>query len=221
MTDFGPFARWPDPRAYELIAGYRWGEFQEALLLGQRSWDWCEMSRGEQKAYEAVVRCLSERGFKIDRAVEGDRVVATITIDGIPPDDVMLSTLLDQWGLRWERMCVLSIEGPVDMVDQVPIFRACVFGKVEDPDGEKRPGLHPEVWIVGRPDVITRVHIPRLRGTLRRARNSARRLAQLIPDWERAVAEDARRERERAEAVLAIVGLEVEEEDEGVIGFMA
>ena len=215
MTDFGPFARWPDPRAYTLIAGYRWGDFQRSLLLGQESWDRSGMSRFEARAYDGMVECLTERGFRIVRSPDHTSDVVTIEAD-VPPYDSNLEAMVNAWRLRMEGIRILALRGPVEYVGEhrVPIFEASTFGEIEV-RGTRVFGIQPSVFIVGRIDVrhvstldigggetVTKValettHASRVRTTLRRARNTAAMVDAAIPAWDAHVARLAREAEER------------------------
>ncbi len=204
MTDFGPFARWPDPRAYDLIAAYRWGDFQRALLLGQESWDRTGMTTYQARAYDGMVECLTERGFRIVRSPDHTGDVVTIEAD-LPPPNEHLDAFIDQWRLRMEGIRILALDGPVERVGehQVPIFEAATFGEIEV-RGTRVFGIQPRVFIVGRIDVrqietldlgggqaVTKVplgttHASRVRTTLRRARNTAAMVDAAIPGLGRA-----------------------------------
>ena len=238
MTNFGLFVRWPNPRAYDLIAEYRWGDFQRSLLLGQRSWEPSGMSRGEAKALAIVLECLGERGYRIDRAMEADRVVARVTIDGLPLDDVMLPTLLEQWGLRFRHIRILSLEGPVEIIGRVPIFRGSVFGNIEGINGRAAHGFSRDAFFVGcvgvgavvrsltdgsiRRDLYCpmRYERSRIRDTLRKARNTAARVERLMDDWEEYLAWTARQTHNAEQARLEAERDAEEVEDEGVLGFV-
>lgn len=192
------------------------------------------MTRWQAMALGGVQSYLTERGIRIVRSIEYTRDVVRIEVD-LPPCDDLLPTRLAEWGITIDRVEVLSFEGPVETVGEVPIFKAVVFGHTEHADGRKRHGINRNAWIVGRMDVrwVERLPEPwiwqtfvgpvvaeddRVRGSLRKARNTARRVSVEIVEWEeycvwketkdRAVAEAARRAVEAAEPI-----------DEGLLTF--
>ena len=128
MTDFGPFTRWSDPQSYTLVAGYKWGDFQRSLLLRERSGSRSDMLEYQERAFDHVEACLGECGYTIARSPEHTSDVVTITLDGIPPFDSNLAAMLNAWGLRFEKIQVLALEGPVG-------------------------GIQRDVYVVGRRDV--------------------------------------------------------------------
>ena len=236
MPELGPYVSYSDPRIYSLIEGYRWGAFQRSLLTGERSWDSTTWTGGDPKgrreaARDGILDCLRERGIKYGMADDG---VMRIMAD-LPPDDPMLPTLMEQWGIAIERVTVLSLEGPVETVGNVPIFHAAVFGYTERADGERRHGVNDDAWIVGRMDVRRTYRMPKpwqwsqsgepvtrwggVRGTLKRARNTAREIAAALAEWEEYSAWKARRDEAAAEARR--LAMEPDHEDEGVEAFVA
>ena len=238
MPEFGPHVAYSDPRIYGLIEGYRWGAFQRGLLTGERSWDPTTWTDGDPKgrreaARDGILDCLRERGIRFGTAGDG---VMRIHAD-LPLDDPMLPTLLEQWGIAVERVTVLSLEGPVETIGAVPIFRAVVFGYTERTDGERRHGVNNDAWIVGRMDVCRTYRMPgprewsqcgcqeaegeRVRGTLKRARNIARKVAAALPDWEDYCSWKARRDEAAAEARRLAMEPDLTTEDEGIAAFVA
>lgn len=234
MPDFGPYVRYSDPRVYDLIAGHHWDPFQRSLVLGQHSWSDVRMNRWQTMALHGVQSYLTERGIRIVRSAEHTRDVVLIEVD-LPPGDDLVPTRLAEWGISVDRVEVLSFAGPVETVGDVPIFVAMVFGRTEHADGRKRDGMNWDAWIVGRMDVREVERLPepwvwrsfvgavvagddRVRGSLRKARNTARLVSAAVAEWDeycrwkeakdRAAAEAARRAAEAAEPV-----------DEGLMSF--
>lgn len=237
MHDFGPFTRWPDPRAFDLIVGYRWGDFQRALLLGQESWDRTGMTRLQARAHDGIIECLTERGFRIARSPDHTGDVVTIEAD-VPPYDSNLDAMVDAWGLRMEGIRILALRGPIEYAGEhkVPIFEAATFGEIEV-RGTRVCGLQPKVFVVGRLDVraietldlgdggtVTKValettHASRVRTTLRRARNTAALVDAAIPAWDAHVARLAR-EAEEKRLAEERARIEAEPVDEDLAAFM-
>ena len=130
----------------------------------------------------------------------------------------MLPTMLAAWGIDIPRVTVLSLCGPVETVGGVPVFQGIVFGCTERSDGVRRDGLNRDAWIVGRQDVQTTyvrddgvepwwdhagpavVGNRAVRGTFRRATNTAATVSSHIADWEEWRAWKAQKEAEAAEA---------------------
>jgi len=118
-----------------------------------------------------------------------------------------------------ERIGVPYLLSQIEMVDGVPIYEATIFGQLaERPISPHAPlqlaarmGLHRNVFVVGRADcsiVTARAEGPgsdfwpveiqnRIRPTLRKARITARRVAEQLPEWEtwRRSKQDEKRER--------------------------
>ena len=202
MTEFGPHVRWPDPRAYDLIEGYRWGDFQRALLLGMKSWDTTKMTTYQNRAHDTLRACLEERGFRIVHQGGG---VMEISAD-IPAYDSNMEAMLDAWGLHMEGIRILALRGPIEYVGEhkVPIFEASTFGAI-GVKGDRKCGIQHGVYVVGRIDVkslaenpaLEPYHSSRVRSTLRRARNTAQMVDAAIPAWDAHVTERAREAEER------------------------
>ena len=222
MTDFGPHVAYTDPRIYGLVAGYAWGPHQREMLLGTRAWP-------QTQSATSIVACLRERGIRVWRDRDG---VGSVHMDGLPPDDTMLPVMLAQWGITIPRVTVLSLCGPVETVGGVPVFQGMVFGRTERADGVRRDGLNDDAWIVGRMDVQTTyvrddgvepwwdhagpavVGNRAVRGTLRRARNTAEKVSSHVAHWDEWRAWKARRDAEAAEAARrAAEALEPVDED--------
>lgn len=239
MPELGPFVVYSDPRLYGLIEHYHLGPFQRSLLLGQRSWDstdWNGLSEVEcEHAPASIVVSLGREGFEFRLAHGG---IMHISVD-LPPPDLMSPILIEQWNLTHAHIPILALEGPIDTIGEVPIFKAIVFGNTERSDGCRRSGFNKDAWIVGRQDVreVIRcydgvspwameygpivVRKQAIRGSLRRARNIARRVADALPEWDRYVAwradrvADAERARLDAEFQAAV------DADAGVDAFRA
>ncbi|RYB01895.1 hypothetical protein [Lichenibacterium ramalinae] len=231
MDEFGPFARWPDPRAYDLIAGYNWGPFQRALLLGQETWDRSGMTTSQARAHDTVVECLTERGYVIAPSPEHTSDVVTISLPGLPGYDSNLDAMIEAWGIRSDRIVLLRLVGPVEYVGthRVPILQGTTFGAIEGQTGKRAIGLQRDVYIVGRMDVReTPGFAPyrsigdqrsRVRTTLRRARNTALVVDEWIPHWDEHVADLARKAEEKRLAEER-ARIEVEPVDEDLAAFM-
>lgn len=238
MTDFGPFISYSDPRIYGLIEGYRWGEFQRSLLLGQRSWEPVALEDDHRSVFrregrDRIIECFTERGFRVGMGESG---VLHVLAD-LPPEDPMLPTLLEQWGIAIPKVTVLSLEGPVETIGSVPIFKAAVFGYTERADGERCHGLNNDAWIVGRVDVCHTRRMPApnwsqnpgarvarydgVRGTLKRARNTAREVAAAMPEWEEFLAWKTRQAQAAEDARLEAERKAEEIDDPGVEAFAA
>ncbi len=208
MPDFGRFTRWPDPRAFDLIAGYRWA-FQHEFLLGQRSWDRSGMSATAAIRSDMLVERLTQHGFAVARSTENSPDVATITLPGLPDDDPNCDAMVEAWGLRTDRIAILGLIGPVEYVGEhkVPVFKVTIFGNTWGPNEAGRIGLQRDVYMVGRLDVcdmrradpwrgVGCVH-SHVRKTLRRASNLALLVDDAIPSWDAHVAKRVREEEQR------------------------
>ena len=221
---FGPFARWSDPRLYDLIASYNWSPFQCGLLLGKRSWNRSRMSEKEARYHDSIVNCLTERGYAIARSPDED--VVDITINSNHTYDSNLQAMIEDWGIQIERIIILRLAGPIQYVGdhKVPIFLATTFGEKESENGSPRIGLQEDVYIVGRVDVREPPNFElaigvggnrsRVRTTIRRARNMARKVDAIIPAWDAHVVQRAREAEEKrlAEVAEAAVAEPVDDE---------
>ena len=211
MTTYGPHVAYTDPRIYGLVAGYAWGPHQREMLLGTRPWP-----NTAQPNLVSMITCLRERGMQV--GIDGDGV-GRIHMDGLPHGDDLLDLRLAQWGIAIPRVTVLSLNGPFDEVGNVPVFQGTVSGRTERSDGVRRDGLHDGAWIVGRQDVLITyrrddnvepwwdhagpavVGNRAVRGTLRRARNTATSVAAYVAHWDEWRAWKARKDAEAAEAL--------------------
>ena len=97
MTEFGAHVRWPDPRAYDLIEGYLWGDFLRSLLLGMKSWDTTKMTTYQDRAHDTLRACLEERGFRF-KVLTGS--VMEVSAD-IPAYGSNLDAMIDAWRSAW------------------------------------------------------------------------------------------------------------------------
>ncbi|WP_237481316.1 hypothetical protein [Lichenibacterium dinghuense] len=139
-----------------------------------------------------------------------------------------------QWQIEVSCVSVLSLHGPVETHGVVPVFKACVFGRTERADGIRRDGLNHDAWVVGRSDVRRThrmdkpgewwppgEHVAKrggVRGTLTRARNTARAVSAALADWEAYSAWIARKRADMHEDTRGTIAAQLEDEDESVVG---
>ena len=213
MLKLGRYVSYSDPRIYELISGYNWGSLQRSLLSGERTWssaDWTDAPNSlREGAPQSILNCLEKLGFDVRLERTG---VLHISAE-MPQDDLMLPTYLAQWRIDIQHIRILALEGPVETVGSVPIFQGIVFGHTEHSDGRRRAGLNKTARIVGRNDIrlVSReyhedqwldilgpmaVRNRTVRGTLTRARNTARRIAAAIPNWDQYLSHRSQQKRE-------------------------
>jgi hypothetical protein len=203
MAHFGRFVTYSDSRIPKILATYNWGSLQLALLSGEMSWnplDWGDIPNSRREgAPESILACLRRLGFEVHMAQSGTMHIKA----DIPPEDSLLPSLLTQWRIDIRHIQVLALTGPIETVGRVPIFQSVVFGRTQHADGRVRDGLNRAAWIIGRHDVRqtlpdchgsdpwsistgpTVVRDQAVRGTLRRARNTAKRVMAALPEWEK------------------------------------
>lgn len=234
--------RYDDPRIYSMFAHYKWQPVQRALLEGERSWG-AGTSAFEQKAVDWMLDCLSERGITF-RLRDGAMTIGTRI--PLPPVDEFLSRLIVQHGLDDLPAQILGLEH-VEDCEGVPICKCVVYGNTggRHPCEPATHGLQAGIYAVGRCDVrvvregrepyydaerrmlwrdvlhageVVETARGHMRGSLRRARNTAKKVAAAIPMWERYRAERAIIDCERAEEAVRPV---MSDEDEELLSSVA
>ena len=239
MSNSKRFVTYSDQRIPETLASYNWGPLQRDLLSGRLSWDpldWKGVPESMREgAPESILACLRRLGFEVHMAQSGTMHIKA----DMPSEDSLLPSLLTQWRIDIRHVQILALTGPIETVGRIPIFKSVVFGRTQHADGRVRDGLNRAAWIIGGHDVrqtlpdchgsdpwsiSTGPPIVRgqaIRGTLRRARNTAKRVMEALPEWEKYLAWREEKMRVLEELHRSAERESLAEEDLEVASFLA